>query len=95
MKTVFLFLVLGIHAMSSVAQIASASFQNTAGSSILGNGTAKLEDRIAGAAAAHVPFESFNVPSAPLPQLAVNLPLADDSDLPFGTSQRVHYGFFR
>jgi hypothetical protein len=94
MKTVCLFLALGIQAISAVAQTSSVPLYLAAGTSPLGNGTAKLEDRIAAAAAAHTPFEFSNPPSALLPQVTFDLALAEGSDQPFGTSQRLHYDVF-
>src|ERR1019366_3583800 len=91
---VCLFLVLGFHAMSAVAQTASASLQSAADSPTPGNGTAKLEDRIEAAAAMRTPSELPETPSASLTRVAVNLALADDSELPFGTSRKLHYGPF-
>jgi len=93
MKTVCLFLVLGIHAISAVAQTASTPPPIAAGPSTLGNGTAKLEDRIE-AAAAHNPFEFPDAPSASLPQLAVKMSVAEDAELPVSTLQKLHYDNF-
>jgi hypothetical protein len=92
MKAVCLFLILGIHALNCVAQTASAPLQNPAGSSALENGTGRLEDRIESTAAAYPRFEGSNAPSASWPQNAVNVAVAEDSDLPFGMSPRLHYG---
>jgi hypothetical protein len=93
MKAVCLFLVLGLHALNSVAQTSSASLQDAAGSSTLGNATAMLEDRIESAAAARTPFEFSNAPSASLSERAISLALAEDSELPFSASPKLHYVF--
>ena len=94
MKGICLFLVLGIFAVGCVGQTASASFDNGDGSSTIGSLTASLEDRINRASAAHVTFEFSQAHAAALPQLAGILPVPDDPDLLFSTSQAVGYGFF-
>jgi hypothetical protein len=94
MRTVCLFLVLGIQAMSAVAQTASAPLQIAAGTYTLGNGTTKLEDRIEAARAVHTPFEFSDPSSALLPQVTFDLALAEGSDQPFSTSKKLHYDVF-
>ncbi len=94
MKIAFLFLVLGINAVNCVAQTASASFGDGYRSSTIGNGTARLEDRIAAAGASQAPLEFSNPSSAVSPQVAFNLASAEDSELSSNESQKLHYYFF-
>jgi hypothetical protein len=85
MKGACLFLVLGIHAMSCVAQTPSTSF---------GNRTVSLKERVESAAAAHATFEFFQAPDATFPQPAGIPAVPDDFNLPFSTSRVPGYGLF-
>ena len=92
MKVFLLFLALGIHAMNSVAQTASASFGDGISSSSVGSGTGRVEDRIESESATHTPFEFREAHAAALPEPALILPVPNDSDMLFSTSRGPDYG---
>ena len=95
MRAVFLFSVLGVFALNSAAQTASASLQNAAGSSTLGNGTAQLEDRVGECRCSATLHSSFSTHPAPRCRSSPSIwRLAEDSELPFSTSQKLHYDLF-
>jgi hypothetical protein len=88
MKASYVFVVLGMYAMSSVAQSALASFGN---GFIVENRTANPEDRIASVATVHAAVEFTNASRTSLPQPGFNLDFLKDSQLPSVISQKLHY----
>ncbi|MGA9566922.1 MAG: hypothetical protein WBS19_15465 [Candidatus Korobacteraceae bacterium] len=96
MKAVFFFFILGISAITSVAQTgpASALLPDTPNISALDNGTVTLDDSLESGAVARDPVSIPNAPSASLPQFTVNLAFAKNPDQSFSTSQTALYDFF-
>jgi|HubBroStandDraft_6_1064221.scaffolds.fasta_scaffold01074_13 hypothetical protein len=94
MKIAFLFLVLGMYAVNSVAQAASAWFGNGVSSSLVGSGTARLDDRVESASATRTPFEFSEATAAALHESAVTLPVANVPDLTFSAWHGPAYDFF-
>ncbi len=94
MKHVCLFLALGIHAVSSVAQTAATGFAVNIRPSTIGNGTARLEDRIEEAGAAHIAYEMWHASDTAVPGFGEGAGVTDDSDELFSTSQDISRDLF-
>jgi hypothetical protein len=95
MKLLHLLTFLGLCAITSVGQTASAPIPNPNDRSDLGNGTASLEDRIGGRTS-QPPFEFSNAVSAASSQSqrAGNLSLPDEPAFGLHASRDLQYSFF-
>ncbi|MFZ1134809.1 MAG: hypothetical protein WAN69_07675 [Candidatus Korobacteraceae bacterium] len=96
MKAVLFLCILGISAITSVAQTdpASASLPDTPSISALINGRATPDNSLESGAAIRDPVPIPNAPSASPPQFTVKLAFGDNPDQPFSPSQTALYDFF-